>query len=70
MATKEILIIILVSVMVIILIVMNIQNNLYTIQFFSPPNDSSTASPQAKIMDPQVFGNFLCFAAFAYLFLL
>ena len=28
---------------------MNMQNNLYTIQFFSAPNDRFTASPQAEI---------------------
>ena len=32
---------------------MNMQNKLYTIKFFSPPDDHFTARPQAAIAEPQ-----------------
>jgi len=31
---------------------MNMQNKLYTIQFFSPPNDRFADSPRAVIIEP------------------
>ena len=31
---------------------MNMQNKLYTMQMFSPPNNQFTASPQAVISEP------------------
>jgi len=45
MATKEILLplIIMIIVIIIIMIIVNTQNKLYRIQFFSPPNDLFTA---------------------------
>ena len=45
------------------MIIMNMQNKLYTIQFLSPHNgdDQSTASPRAEITDPLYFTNFTKF---------
>jgi len=37
--------------LIIIMIIMNMQNKLYTIQFFSPPDDRWSASPRAAIME-------------------
>jgi len=37
---------------------MNIQTKLYTIQFFSPPDDQSAGGPQAEITDPSDFRKF------------
>jgi len=33
------------------LIIMNMQNKLYTMQFFLPPDDQITATPQATITE-------------------
>ena len=38
------------------MIIMNMQNKLYTIQFFSPPDDWFAVSPQAAITEPQTLG--------------
>jgi len=35
------------------MIIVNMQNKLYTLQLFSPPNDRSTASPRAAIAECQ-----------------
>jgi len=35
---------------------MNMQKELYTIHFFSPPNDQFAVSPQATIMEQQTHG--------------
>jgi len=34
-------------IIIMIMIIMNMQKNLYTIQFFSPPDDRFAASPRA-----------------------
>jgi len=39
--------------MIITIIIMTTQNKLYTIQFFSPPDDPFAASPQAAIAEPE-----------------
>jgi len=48
--TKEILILLL-GMIIIRIIVMNMLTRLYTIQFFSPPNDQSAVSLQAAIVE-------------------
>jgi len=38
------------------MIEMNMQDKVYTIQFFSPPDDQFTASPRAGIAEPRTHG--------------
>jgi len=42
-------------IMIITTIVKNMQNKLFTIHFFTPPEDLSAASSQAEITDPSDF---------------
>jgi len=41
------------EILILIMIVMNMQNKLYTTQFFSPPDDRPTASSPAVIVEHQ-----------------
>ena len=43
------------------MIILNTQNNLYTIEFFSPPNDQFSASPLAVSMETPETVNFAKF---------
>jgi len=38
--------------MIIIMLIMNVQNKLYTIQFFLPLDDWFAASPRAAVVEP------------------
>jgi len=47
------IVIMILATVIITMIIMNMQNKLYKIPFFSPPDDQFTASPQAAITEPR-----------------
>jgi len=44
--------------MITTMIIMNMQNKVYTIHFFSPPNDQLMAVPEQQLQNPKIL-NFL-----------